>query len=182
MIQAFPFPVVRPILVGMPGSGKSTVARQLGRRLELPVIDTDTVIEARIGGTIRDFFVREGETAFRDLEEQVIAELTDGAPKVLATGGGAVLRRANRERLRAGGTVIYLRVSPEYLFKRLGKDAKRPLLQVDDPLARLQTLFVERDSLYRECAHLTLDAHGASQAMLVNRVVMQLDMMRHRAD
>lgn len=166
----------------MPGSGKSTVARQLGRRLALPVVDTDAVIEARIGGTIRDFFACEGEAAFRDLEQQVIAELTGGAPKVLATGGGAVLRRANRECLRAGGTVIYLRVSPEYLFKRLRQDTKRPLLQVADPLARLQTLFVERDALYRECAHFTLDAHGVSQAMLVNRVVMQLDLMQLGAD
>ncbi|MDR2992144.1 MAG: shikimate kinase [Burkholderiaceae bacterium] len=169
---------VRPILVGMPGSGKSTVARQLGRRLALPVVDTDAVIEARIGGTIRDFFARVGEAAFRDLEEQVIAELAGGASKVLATGGGAVLRQANRKRLHAGGTVIYLRVSPEYLFRRLRQDTKRPLLQVADPLARLQALFAERDPLYRECAHFTLDAHGASQAMLVNRVVMQLDLMQ----
>ena len=170
--------VPRPILVGMPGAGKSTVARQLGQRLELPVVDTDAVIEARIGGTIRDFFARRGEAAFRDMEEQVIAELTGGAPKVLATGGGAVLRRANRERMRAGGTVIYLRISPEYLFRRLRKDTKRPLLQVADPLARLQTLFAERDPLYRECAHFTLNTHGSSQAMLVSRVVMQLELMQ----
>ena len=169
--------VLRPILVGMPGAGKSTVARQLGRRLGLLVADTDAVIEARIGGTIRDFFAREGETAFRDLEEQVLAELIGGVPKVLSTGGGVVLRRANRERLRRGGTVIYLRISPEHLFRRLHKDTKRPLLQVDDPLAQLQKMYAERDPLYRECAHFTLDAHGTSLVMLVNRVVMQLDLM-----
>jgi shikimate kinase len=173
--------VPRPILIGMPGAGKSTVARQLGRRLKLPVVDTDAVIEARIGTTIRDFFEREGEAAFRDLEEQVIAELTGGPPKVLATGGGVVLRRINRERLHASGTVIYLRISPDHLLKRVRQDTKRPLLQVADPLARLQTLFAERDPLYRECAHFTLDEHGASLAMLVNRVVMQLDLMQPKA-
>jgi len=170
--------IMRPILIGMPGAGKSTVARQLGRRLALPVVDSDAVIESRIGRTIRDFFEREGEAAFRNLEEQVLAELTGGAPKVLSTGGGAVLRPANRERLRAGGTVIYLRLSPEYLFRRLRKDTRRPLLQVADPLARLQAMFAERDPLYRECAHFTLEVHGASLAMLLNRVIMQLDLMQ----
>jgi shikimate kinase len=171
-------PVFRPILIGMPGAGKSSVARQLGQRLGLPVVDTDAVIERRIGGSISSFFEREGEAAFRDLEEQVIAELTGGDAKVLATGGGAVLRRANRERLRAGGTVIYLRSSPEQIYRRLHKDTKRPLLQVADPLARLQSLFAERDPLYRECAHFVLDAHGLSLTMLVNKVMMQLDLMR----
>ncbi|MDR0479956.1 MAG: shikimate kinase [Burkholderiaceae bacterium] len=170
--------VPRPILVGMPGAGKSSVARQLGQRLRLPVVDTDAVIEARIGVSIRSFFQSEGEAAFRDLEEQVIAELTGGEPKVLATGGGAVLRRANRARLHAGGTVIYLRIFPEQLYRRLNKDTKRPLLQVADPLARLQALYAERDALYRECAHFVLDAHGVSLGMLVNKVVMQLDLMQ----
>ena len=74
-----------------------------------------------------------------------------------------------------------MRISPEHLFRRVRKDVKRPLLQVADPLERLRTLFAERDPLYRECAHFTLDAHGASLPMLVNRVVMQLDLMQPKA-
>jgi len=170
-------PVLRPILVGMPGAGKSSVARQLGQRLGVPVVDSDAVIEQRIGRSIRSFFEHEGEAAFRDLEEQVIAELTRGGAMVLATGGGAVLRRANRERLRANGIVIYLRSTPEQIYRRLHKDTKRPLLQVVDPLARLREMFAVRDPLYRECAHFVLNARGLSLAMLVNKVVMQLDLM-----
>ncbi|HMN20335.1 MAG TPA: shikimate kinase [Ottowia sp.] len=164
-------------LVGLPASGKSTVGRALARRLQLPFQDSDAVLEQRLGCSIRMYFEQAGEAAFRDHEQAVIDELTRGPPCVLATGGGAVLRPRNREHLRARGTVIYLRASPEYLFRRLRRDTKRPLLQVADPLQRLRDLYAERDPLYRECAHFVLDAHGSSLAMLVNRVLMQLELM-----
>ena len=131
----------------------------------------------RLGCAIRDYFDTHGEAAFRDVEEQVIDELTQGPALVLATGGGAVLRPANRQRLHERGTVIYLRSSPEQLFKRLRHDTKRPLLQVADPLQRLRDLYAERDPLYRECAHFVVDTHGSSLPMLVNRIMMQLDLM-----
>ena len=88
-----------------------------------------------------------------------------------------MLRPVNRQRLRVRGTVIYLRSSPEQLFKRLRHDTKRPLLQVADPLKRLRALYDERDPLYRECAHFVVDTHGSSLPMLVNRIMMQLDLM-----
>ncbi|WP_036595772.1 shikimate kinase [Ottowia thiooxydans] len=160
----------------MPGCGKSTVGRQLAKRLQVPFFDADAVIEARIGGTIRALFEAEGEAAFRDLEEQAIDELTRQAPSVIATGGGAVLRPANREHLKSRAMVIYLRTSPEQLVRRLRNDSKRPLLQVADPLKRLQTLYAERDPLYRETAHFVVEARGPSVAMLVNRIVMQIEM------
>ena len=166
------------VLVGMPGSGKSTIARALSRRLQLALADSDQAIEQRLGCTIRSYFDSHGEAAFRDVEEAVIDELTRrGASLVLATGGGAVLRPVNRQRLRERGTVIYLRSSPEQLFKRLRHDTKRPLLQVADPLKRLRALYDERDPLYRECAHFVVDTHGSSLPMLVNRIMMQLDLM-----
>lgn len=163
-------------LVGLPGSGKSTVGRHLARRLDLPFTDSDHVIEQRLGCSIRDFFSSEGEAAFRDVEEVVIAELLQGPPGVLATGGGAVLRPANRQRLREAGSVIYLRSTPEEVFRRVRHDAKRPLLQVDDPMQRLRDLYDERDPLYCETAHFVIETGRPSVSRLVNMILIQLEL------
>lgn len=160
----------------MPGSGKSTVGRQIARRLGLPFVDSDHVIEQRLGCSIREYFAREGEDAFRDIEQQVLAELAQGADAVVATGGGAVLREANRRALREGGKVVYLRSSPEELYRRLRHDTQRPLLQVEDPLARLRSMHGERDPLYRETAHFQIETGRPSVPTLVNMVVMQLEL------
>lgn len=163
-------------LVGLPGSGKTTVGRQLARRLQLPFVDSDHEIEVRIGCSIREFFEREGEARFRDIEQEVLAKLTEGADKVLSTGGGAVLRPENRKNLRASGQVVYLKSSPEELFKRLRHDSNRPLLQVADPMAKLKALYAERDPLYREVAHFVLETGRPSVSTLVNMIVMQLEL------
>ena len=160
----------------MPGSGKSTVGRQLSRGLGLPFFVSDHRIEPRLGCSIKDFFARVGEAAFRDLEEEVIAELAAGPPCVLATGGGAVLREANRRCLHASTRVVYLRSSPEELYRRLRHDRQRPLLQVADPLARLRSLYAERDPLYRETAHFVIETGRPSVPSLVNMVLMQLEL------
>ena len=163
-------------LVGLPGSGKSTVGRQLARRLNQTFADSDLVIERQIGCSIRDFFEREGEAAFRDIEEQVINDLTRQGDGVLATGGGVVLRPVNRDHLRERTQVVYLRSHPEELFRRLRHDRNRPLLQVSDPLTRLRDLFEVRDPLYRETAQFVLETGRPSVATLVNTIVMQLEM------
>lgn len=134
------------------------------------------MIEQRLGCSIREFFEREGETAFRDVEESVLDELTQAGAGVLSTGGGAVLREANRKHLYERGRVIYLRSSPEEIYRRLRHDKKRPLLQVADPLQRLRDLYDVRDPLYREAAHFVIETGRPSVAMLVNMIVMQLDM------
>lgn len=163
-------------LVGLPGSGKTTVGRQLARRLRLPFVDSDHVIESRIGCSIREFFDREGEQRFRDIEEDVLDELTKNADSVLSTGGGAVLRSSNRGNLHTRGKVVYLKSTPEELFRRLRHDVSRPLLQVSDPLARMRELFAVRDPLYRETAHFVLETGRPSVATLVNMIVMQLEL------
>lgn len=164
-------------LVGLPGSGKSTVGRHLARRLQLPFTDSDQVIEARLGYSIRQYFEQEGEERFRDLEADVIDALTrDPRHGVLSTGGGSVLRPENRRHLRDRSRVIYLKSSPEELFRRLRHDRNRPLLRVDDPLARLRDLHAIRDPLYREIAHFTIETGRPSVAMLVNMIVMQIEL------
>lgn len=167
-------------LVGLPGSGKSTAGRQLARRLGLPFFDVDAEIEAELGQSIRHFFEQQGEAAFRAVEEAVLDRLTislrEEGGGVLATGGGAVLRQSNRERLRERAVVLYLRATPGQLHKRLAQDTKRPLLQVADPLKKLQELHAVRDPLYRECAHFVVDTNGLSVSMLTRRLLMQLEL------
>ena len=163
-------------LVGLPGSGKSTVGRQLARRLQLLFYDSDRVIEERLGCSIKDLFAREGEERFRDTEASVIDELTQIPNAVLSTGGGVVLRSENRSNLRSRSQVVYLKSAPEELARRLKHDTQRPLLQVDDPLRQLRDLYAVRDPLYRETAHFTIETGRPSMATLINMIVMQLEL------
>ncbi len=164
-------------LIGMPGGGKSTVGRHLARSLHLPFVDADAEIERRIGSSIRSFFEREGEPRFRDIEQATLEELLRaGNGGVIATGGGVVLREANRRALAEGSTVVYLRSTPEELFRRLRHDTQRPLLQVRDPLRRLRELFQERDPLYRRTAHFVIETGRPSVPSLVNMILMQLEL------
>ena len=164
------------IFVGLPGAGKTTIGRQLARRLGVPFVDSDHVIESRLGCAIREYFAREGEEAFRDVEQAVLDELSQNHLGVISTGGGAVLRAANRQHLHERGHVIYLRSAPEDVFRRLRHDSARPLLQVDDPLARLRALYEARDPLYRETAHFVLDTGRPSVSSLVNKIMLQLEL------
>lgn len=164
------------VLVGLPGSGKSTVGRQLARRLAVPFIDSDHVIEERIGCSIREFFEREGEARFRDIEQETLDDLTRGPNVVLSTGGGSCMREATRTFLKARGQVIYLRSTPEDIYRRIKHDRGRPLLLVADPLQRLRDLYEARDPQYRDCAHYVVETGRPSVATLVNMIVMQLEL------
>lgn len=167
------------VLVGLPGSGKTTVGRQLARRLHLPFVDSDHAIELRLGCSIREFFEREGEASFRDIESEVLADLCAHHQGVLSTGGGSVLRPINRERLRTRGQVFYLRSSPEEIFRRLRHDQNRPLLQVADPQARLRELHETRDALYRQTAHYVIETGRPNVMGLVNMIITQLELGGH---
>ena len=167
-------------LVGLPGSGKSTIGRYLAKRWSLPFVDVDMAIEEHIGCTIREFFAKEGEQKFRDVEQEVLAHLLSNAQKmVVATGGGAVLRTENRQQLAAHAQVVYLSAAPHEIARRLQKDTQRPLLQVDNPLQRLLDLHAVRDPLYREVADFVVAGSGLSAAQVAQRVAMQVELGQH---
>jgi shikimate kinase len=147
----------RPIfLVGMMGSGKSTVGRRLAVALGRAFIDADKELESRCGVPITTIFELEGEPGFRRREAALLADLTREPGLVLATGGGAVLMEENREVLHARGFVVYLKAGVQDLWLRLRHDRTRPLLRTPDPRRRIAELVDARDPLYQSCAHLTI--------------------------
>lgn len=161
-------------LVGLMGAGKTSVGRVLAKRIGKSFVDSDHEIEGRTGVRIPVIFEIEGEAGFRRRESAVLAELTGLRDVVLATGGGAVLDPGTRARLRATGTVIYLRADPNDLFARTRHDRNRPLLQGENPLRRLTELRDVRDPLYRETAHLIVDTGTQTIRSLVGRIEREL--------
>ena len=159
-------------LVGLMGAGKTTLGRSLAKRLALEFVDSDHEIEARTGVSIPTVFEIEGEDGFRKREAQVIADLSCLSGRVVATGGGVVLREENRTNMKASGFVVYLNVPPHTLLERTRNDRNRPLLQVADPLLRLKELFVQRDPFYREVADLVVDG-GRSNAQGVLQLLIR---------
>ena len=156
------------------GAGKTTVGRLLARRLKRDFLDSDHEIERRCGVKVPVIFDIEGEEGFRAREAQVIAELSLRNGVVLATGGGAVLREDNRRHLAARGTVVYLHARPADLYARTRQDRNRPLLATADPLQRLEALYVQRDTLYRSVADITLDTGAQSVQLLVRDLLARL--------
>lgn len=160
-------------LVGLPGVGKSTVGRRLAKQLGLRFIDCDSVLERRIGEPIASFFERFGEAAFRDAEQELLREIVEGSASegaVIATGGGAVLREANRRLLRDRTTCVWLDARPEALLERLGRNNRRPLLRVADPRARLMELASQRETWYAEASSIKVAAlHDAGATVAAIR-------------
>ena len=157
-------------LIGMPGSGKSTVGRALARHAAWPFVDLDREIEDRSGVPVATIFELEGESGFRKRETQLLDEFSRKQGVVLATGGGAVLAPENRERLRSRGLVVYLRSTIDELARRTANDRSRPLLQGLDLRARLEQLLRERQALYEATAHLTFQSGVANPRRLVKRI------------
>ncbi|MGM0413192.1 MAG: shikimate kinase AroK [Pseudomonadota bacterium] len=160
----------RIILIGPMGVGKTTVGRQLARALGRPFQDADRAIEERTGASIPWIFDIEGEEGFRTRERGILDELTREPQLVLATGGGAVLDPENRKRLAERGYVIYLYAPVDHLFERTRHDRNRPLLQTEDPRARLEALMAERDPLYREVADRVVETGNRPARSVVREI------------
>jgi shikimate kinase len=162
-------------LVGPMGAGKTTIGRQLSEILRLEFVDSDHEIEARTGANIPWIFDVEGEVGFRLREESVIDILTRRQNIVLATGGGAILREANRRHLHERGVVVYLYTPVATQLDRTARDRNRPLLQTADPRQRLTELMTVRDPLYREAAHIIMPTEGGSARDVAMRIIHALE-------
>jgi shikimate kinase len=161
-------------LVGLMGAGKTSVGKLLARRLGKAFYDCDQEIERATGVKIPVIFEIEGEAGFRAREARMLAELAVRSDIVLATGGGAVLSAENRKLLAGNGVVVYLRAVVADLWQRTRHDRNRPLLKTDEPLARLEQLFAERDPLYRGIADIIVDSGSQSLGSLTHRLEQQL--------
>jgi shikimate kinase len=167
----------RPVisLIGMPGGGKSTVGKLLARRLGVSFADSDDAIERKAGRSIATLFEQEGEAAFRDRESETLCDLVESGTGVIATGGGIILRPTNRALLGERTIPIYLHATLDELWRRVRRNARRPLLRVSDPLARLQSLYEERHPLYCELARFTVETGKPPLAAVVDDIVTRLE-------
>lgn len=151
------------ILIGFMGSGKTSTGIRLSYLMRCAFADTDKMIEAREKKSVSDIFAEEGEAGFRKKETQLLLELAGNLQgKILAAGGGTPLLEENRRLLKQIGTVVYLRIRPETVFERLKGDDTRPLLQCDDPFARICELMELRSALYEAASDVTVDVDGRS--------------------
>ncbi len=165
-------------LTGFMGTGKSVVARTLGRLMGYKVVDVDTEVERESGMSIQEIFFSKGELAFRDMETSAIERISRGRGQVISTGGGAVLRAGNMEALRSGGgVVVNLRATAEAVYERTRRKGNRPLLQVDDPLARIRELMGEREEFYGN-ADIVIETDEMSVMQIADEILESIEWKR----
>ncbi len=162
-------------LIGFMGSGKSTVGKVLAKKLGRKFIELDSRIEQNAGKTIPQIFQQDGEIAFREKEIQTVKEIASGKDIVISCGGGVVLNKINIDRLREHGVVVYLTASPAAISKRTSRDRLvRPLLNVEDPVARIKELLKFRKPFYERSADMTINTSRLSIEAVVDELIRQL--------
>ena len=161
------------VLVGMMGAGKSTIGRRLSARLRMRFLDADAEIEAAAGMSIPDIFESRGEPDFRDGEARVIARLLDSGPAVLATGGGAFMRKETRDRIRDKAVSIWLKADADIILRRVKRRSDRPLLQTADPESTVGRLISEREPVYQQ-ADLTIWSRDVPHEKIVDECIEAL--------
>ena len=162
------------ILIGPMGSGKSTIGSIIAKRLNREFQDSDHYIEDRTGVDIARIFDIEGEQGFRDRESNALVDLLSQDNRVIATGGGSVLRKENQKLLKKEGYIIFLDTSVKQQMQRLERDKKRPLLQTENPRERLEALFDERRPIYLELADLAVKTDRRVARRLAADIIKQL--------
>lgn len=165
-------------LIGYRGSGKSTVARLLAEKLGWNCIDSDAVIEQKVGCNIKEIFEKLGEQGFREIETNVLKELAQKAPAIVAVGGGAVLREENRQTMKRSGVVVWLRASPSTLQKRLKSDnatqTQRPSLTGKGTLEEISDVLAVREPIYSQVADFDVDTDSRSAAEVADSILQRL--------
>jgi len=162
-----------PVLIGLMGSGKSSIGRRLAAHLHLPLIDLDDAIVAKTGLTIPEIFAQWGETEFRKMESKALRKAM-AKRAVIATGGGVVLSEKNRALLKGKTPVVWLKASPEFLADRIHGDANRPLIASGNTLNKLRELAEIRNPLYKECADFCLPRDMMKKRQAVQAIVNYL--------
>lgn len=159
-------------LIGFMGAGKSSVANLVARRLRFDLFDTDHFIEAHVGKSITRIFAEDGEAAFRELERQVVKHLEGQKNTVISTGGGLPANEKNLASLKSHALVFYLWAPPQKIWQRVRKQQHRPLLQTDDPLAKIEQLLAAREPFYRQ-AHVLVNTEKRSITEVAQHVVKE---------
>lgn len=171
---------MKVVLIGYRGTGKTTVAQAVASRLGCDWIDSDAEIERHAGKSIAAIFETVGESGFRELESQQLAELTQRKRLVLAVGGGAVLRESNRERLKSFGHVVWLTADPATILARISGDAtsgaRRPNLTNVGGLTEIEQVLACRRAIYERCADLVVDTEGKTPADVADEIIRRLDL------
>lgn len=151
------------VLIGLMGSGKTTLGKRLSELMSFSFVDTDALIESSLGQSIKQIFESQGETGFRKIESETLSKLTNSTSQVISTGGGIILSDENRHLLPQLGRVYWLNPSLEALTERLQNDTTRPLLQGQDSRTILEKLMAERGHYYETCSDSVIDTSDATK-------------------
>ncbi len=163
------------VLIGFMGSGKTSIGKSLSYKLRRAFYDTDKMIEESEGKTVSEIFASKGEGYFRELETNVLREIRDDrTPRIYSLGGGTPVLLQNQPLIKMCGTVVYLRISAEEVYERLKGDTTRPLLQCDDPLAKIKKLIALRSPAYERCADIIIDTGNVSKDSVIGDVLDRL--------